>query len=61
MDGRKSATELMGAQKAPAKEKRRTKLRKFMKRMADAYRQLRERTSALLRRENQAKEVTYER
>jgi conjugative relaxase-like TrwC/TraI family protein len=61
MDGRKSATELMGPPKAPAKEKRRTKLQKFMKRMADAYRQLRERTSALLRRENWAKELTYER
>ena len=60
-DGRMSATELMGLAKPRVRAKIKDKLREFMQRVANAYRQLRERASAVPTRQVQQKEWTHER
>ena len=60
-DRRKSATEFVGHAKPRVNAKSKDKLREFMHRMAKAYRQLRERASAVLPRHRHEQELSYER
>jgi hypothetical protein len=60
-DRRKSATEFMGQAKPRVQAKGKEKLREFMQRVAKAYRQLRERASAVATRQDQQKERAHER
>jgi len=60
-DRRKSATEFMGHAKPRVKAKSKDKLREFMQRVAKAYRQFRERASAVLPRQREEQERSYER
>jgi ATP-dependent exoDNAse (exonuclease V) alpha subunit len=60
-DRRKSATEFMGHAKPRVKAKSKYKLREFMQRVAKAYRQLRDRASAVLPRPREEQERSYER
>ena len=60
-DGRKSATELMGEPKPQSKAKSKGKMQKFMKQVARAYRQLREKVSSAITERSKKKESGHER